>query len=565
MIDKNSLDDYIENHLSAFQQEEVNNSGNVEYKMALVSQERGLYSGIVSYFNSAGSKEYREFIVDFVNRELTIKGITGKELKATPANLNKVFNYGYYHEVEENSEDITNTLICFKHLGLLYGSIYHEPVQYLNIGRGVYRALTYYPMAEQVVKEFKDQLEDIYRFRNTMEKSHLDNMRYPWITLIAVLQHLHNEKGGSNNRKLLGLNKKQYTNFIQELPRMNEMIYIGVDNLERLLMQVCTGLTASNVVEVMYKYSAPLINRMVQIAVRLSEYDYDKMKATLAEVDKQRGYHESEDYLKECWESIRMYARNLSYQQRYFLTSLAEKGKTDVYTLASYLYASCYHQQALEFGKATEVLADYYSCLDTDEKFIKFPRFLKTAHDIAARNTAELGNSVYTKQVYASYQAHKQLEMTINSKYDFIVAMAPKEIVNEGNNQHNCVGGYVRYVAEGRSIICFLRKHEDPTHSWVTIELAKEDEGLRLAQIYQTNNAEISEEQQKAVGMWLKQNNIIHKHITGLSQFKNAYVKAPSSVKPIDMEVHKKAIEAHEAWVEKHKELNQAEGIKQAV
>jgi len=82
MIDKNSLDDYIENHLSAFQQEEVNNSGNVEYKMALVSQERGLCSGIVSYFNSASSKEYREFIVDFVNRELTIKGITGKELKA---------------------------------------------------------------------------------------------------------------------------------------------------------------------------------------------------------------------------------------------------------------------------------------------------------------------------------------------------------------------------------------------------------------------------------------------------------------------------------------------------
>ena len=97
MIDKNSLDDYIEKHLSAFQQEEVNNSGNVEYKMALVSQERGLYSGIVSYFNSVGKKEYREFIVDFVNRELTIKGITGKELKATPANLNKVFNYGYYH------------------------------------------------------------------------------------------------------------------------------------------------------------------------------------------------------------------------------------------------------------------------------------------------------------------------------------------------------------------------------------------------------------------------------------------------------------------------------------
>ena len=45
MIDKNSLDDYIEKHLSAFQQEEVNNSGNVEYKMALVSLDKGLYDG----------------------------------------------------------------------------------------------------------------------------------------------------------------------------------------------------------------------------------------------------------------------------------------------------------------------------------------------------------------------------------------------------------------------------------------------------------------------------------------------------------------------------------------
>ena len=49
--------------------------------------------------------------------------------------------------------------------------------------------------------------------------------------------------------------------------------------------------------------------------------------------------------------------------------------------------------------------------------------------------------------------------------------------------QHNCVGkmGYIQEMAKRSTIICFLRKSEEPDKSFVTIELDPNRKTIRQA------------------------------------------------------------------------------------
>lgn len=60
---------------------------------------------------------------------------------------------------------------------------------------------------------------------------------------------------------------------------------------------------------------------------------------------------------------------------------------------------------------------------------------------------------------------------------DFIVRLpeSTKEIMDEGNKMHHCVGSYVDDVMNGRSIIMLLRKKSSPNNNYVTIELDRDN------------------------------------------------------------------------------------------
>lgn len=58
-----------------------------------------------------------------------------------------------------------------------------------------------------------------------------------------------------------------------------------------------------------------------------------------------------------------------------------------------------------------------------------------------------------------------------SSGYSIVVPMTAEDIRSEGNNLCHCVGGYVSRVAEGKSIIVFLRKCKDLNKPYYTVEL----------------------------------------------------------------------------------------------
>lgn len=77
-----------------------------------------------------------------------------------------------------------------------------------------------------------------------------------------------------------------------------------------------------------------------------------------------------------------------------------------------------------------------------------------------------------------------------------------KEITLEGERQDNCVAGYAKRHAEGRTVIFVLRRANDPTKNWYTVELIPETLFVRQCRGYK--NREATPEAQAFVDAWVE-------------------------------------------------------------
>lgn len=63
----------------------------------------------------------------------------------------------------------------------------------------------------------------------------------------------------------------------------------------------------------------------------------------------------------------------------------------------------------------------------------------------------------------------KELENLLYEDYCFIVPTTPKELIDEGEQQHNCVGSYYNNsMSNGIDFIYFIRKKNEPEKSYIT-------------------------------------------------------------------------------------------------
>ena len=74
------------------------------------------------------------------------------------------------------------------------------------------------------------------------------------------------------------------------------------------------------------------------------------------------------------------------------------------------------------------------------------------------------------------------------------------EITREGEQQVNCVAGYARRHAEGKTVIFVLRKSDRPRASWHTVEL--DPNTLTVKQCRGYRNADMSEEAREFMAFW---------------------------------------------------------------
>lgn len=102
------------------------------------------------------------------------------------------------------------------------------------------------------------------------------------------------------------------------------------------------------------------------------------------------------------------------------------------------------------------------------DKYEKYPKYLKTMHDITVRNYSRL------KEQFDEQAFCKKIEKRMEFKYKdyvFIYPNSTQEIKDEGVNQCSCVSSYISRVIEGKCHVIFMRYKDCPNESLVTLEV----------------------------------------------------------------------------------------------
>lgn len=118
----------------------------------------------------------------------------------------------------------------------------------------------------------------------------------------------------------------------------------------------------------------------------------------------------------------------------------------------------------------------------------KYPQDIQKAHDDIVKAYEAVKNQITDKKISAIADLYKGYKTT--SKYlDIVFPRSVHDFVQEGNNQHNCVGGYSSRVERGDCRIFFIRKKDDMDRSYITAECRK----TGLGQLYYRNNTPVND------------------------------------------------------------------------
>ncbi len=161
-----------------------------------------------------------------------------------------------------------------------------------------------------------------------------------------------------------------------------------------------------------------------------------------------------------------------AHYDRDFYSFVVEYDHPNPRKLLEYLLFECLLSQGIEFWSALQEYRDYYRmCMDLGyERFDRYPKYLKTFHDIVARNYNEVKDEVANKKFTEATSKYTQLEASLRG-YSVVVPEDPKDLVYEGNILQHCVASYVKNVAEERTKIVFLRDNKDVETPLVTVEI----------------------------------------------------------------------------------------------
>lgn len=116
-----------------------------------------------------------------------------------------------------------------------------------------------------------------------------------------------------------------------------------------------------------------------------------------------------------------------------------------------------------------------------------------------SKNYRLLKDKEQQEQIEKSQKRIKELETLTYKDYCFIVPTTPKELIDEGEQQHNCVGSYYNdSMSEGIGFIYFIRKKNEPEKSYITCRFDVYTKKTVEAR-YKFNDEVSKEEDKKAI------------------------------------------------------------------
>ena len=146
------------------------------------------------------------------------------------------------------------------------------------------------------------------------------------------------------------------------------------------------------------------------------------------------------------------------------------------------------------FWNSCDFIYDYanMSRQTNKDNYDRYPRYLKTYHDIAVKNYRFVKNINLNKKFKSIASDFVKYEYS-NEIYSVVRPQKAEDLSREGSVLNHCVASYVERVVEKSTTIMFLRKNSDITTPFVTLEIQKN----KVRQSSGKNNSRVGIEESK--------------------------------------------------------------------
>ena len=128
----------------------------------------------------------------------------------------------------------------------------------------------------------------------------------------------------------------------------------------------------------------------------------------------------------------------------------------------------------------------------------KYPKNLKSLHHRLAYLARVRKTKISEEEWKRILPAMLEREWT-DGKYLFVAPHSPADMLDEANQQSNCLAGYITRVANGKTQIFFMRHRARPSESYITIEVTEKGE---LGQVFGGFNRSPSKVEYDEVVKW---------------------------------------------------------------
>ena len=127
----------------------------------------------------------------------------------------------------------------------------------------------------------------------------------------------------------------------------------------------------------------------------------------------------------------------------------------------------------------------------TPQKVNNFMReFIETKNEYERRKT-EYDNN----RIQLNYAKHANAFTFEYGDFVVVLPQSGQDIIDEGNNMHHCVGGYVSRVVENNTYIIFVRHKDTPKKCYITCQVSTEG---KIGQYFLACDRYISTDEDKA-------------------------------------------------------------------
>lgn len=137
-----------------------------------------------------------------------------------------------------------------------------------------------------------------------------------------------------------------------------------------------------------------------------------------------------------------------------------------------------------------------------ESNFEMFPRYLKTAIDVAEYKLNLKNAEIQNKKFAVNFEKLKKFEYE-SDEYKIVAPQNIDDIVKEGSKLHHCVANYAESVGEGKTKILFLRKKDNIQSPLVTIRLTG-DKLLKISMAKGHSNRNIHKTEKDFLSKYVK-------------------------------------------------------------